>query len=183
MGTAKKFYRRVELAHSALQDEQEVDAYGIVDDAYCEPEELEATGDVTENRFTMRGINAPGIKCRSRVSLSDTEHYRLPEDKLKLNSIAVRFMPNAAALKHIYTVLCIDSVEDRTNSKWTFDPYDAIDFIRRMKRSSAIVQITDDEGTYSGVIDSYQIRFAKKDENAHSTRQGTVQFIVKTLGE
>ena len=188
MGTAQKYYRRMELAYPVLEEGQTLTGEAIIDDAIIsESADIAAEYVGEENAsgssvLTMKSINKGGIKARVKVGMQDDDHLR-GATKLRINSIGLRFLPNSSALKHVYTVACIDEIECRDGTLWDLDANDAIEFIRRLKKSGEVFKITDDGGTYEAVVDTYQIAYDQKDEHGIGPRQGTVQFTVKVIDE
>ena len=128
-------------------------------------------------------INRGGIKARVRVDIEDTDHLRPKEDRLKINSIAVRFKPASSPLSRVFTFSCIDSVECRDGSLWDVDAAEAVDFVKRMKKSGSVIYFVTDEGRASAFVDAYQFTRSAKDENASSVKQGQLQVQLKVIDE
>jgi len=194
MGTANKFYRRFELAYPTLYTGQSIIGKAIIDDqpqttSDGSPSDLPIVGEGADgqsgraSKMSYKVINENGIKSRVLVTLKDSDHLRDKRDALRINSIAVRFMPSSSPLKRMFIFNCIDNVECRDGSIWDVDAGDAVDFVKQLKKSGMVVTVGTDEGNISAIVDAYRFTRSTKDENMVSTKQGQLQVSLRVVDE
>ena len=188
MATVTKMYRRLETSHSKFVDLQQklgVELYmdGNADPSLITDSQQELAKDVGDY-FTSWDMDLNARKYHARLYLSDSGHLRRDDERLRLNVLAMRFLPASGPTKRICVFDCTDHVECRDGTRYDVDAQLAIDFIRQAKRNSAIVTVERSlNESFDAFVESYQIKDVKQDEDTVSGRQAQIQVTFRVIVE
>jgi len=187
MATVTKMYRRLETSHSKFVDAQQNLGVELYMDGNSDPSlnsDRFSSSAKNTDYFTSWDMDLNARKYHSRVYLSDGGNLRRNDERLRLNVLAMRFLPASGPTKRICVFDCTDRVEYRDGTRYDVDAQQAIDFIRAAKRNSAIVTVERSlEESFDAFVESYQIKDVKQDEDTISGRQAQMQVTFRVIVE
>ena len=189
MATVTKMYRRLETSHSKFVVGEQRLLTELYMDGSPDPSLISASDATTQNvvnsgdYFTSWNININARKFHSRVYLVDNGYERQEQERLRLNVIAMRFLPASGPNRRTCIFDCTDTVECRDGTRWDMDAKTAIDFLREAKHQCYMLNVETTDDQFVAYVENYTIKSVKQDEDTLSDRLAIVQVTFRVIVE